>query len=120
NLVGNALRHASSTDTHLAVNIRAGQNRSQEIWVQVEDSGLGLSEEALERAFDRFYSSQAGQGGGLGLAIVETLVNLHGGRVSAANTLAGGAQFTVKLPSSHHKHPLQHESSRVDATRRVA
>ncbi|MEM6428558.1 MAG: histidine kinase dimerization/phospho-acceptor domain-containing protein, partial [Deinococcota bacterium] len=47
NLVGNALRHASSTDTHLAVNIRAGQNRSQEIWVQVEDSGLGLSEEAL-------------------------------------------------------------------------
>ncbi len=119
NLVGNALRHA--TATNLSVHIQAQQPTPAEVLVQVTDSGAGLSEEALNRAFDRFYSSQASQGGGLGLAIVETLVKLHGGRVSAANTPAGGAQFTVHLPSSlPEHHNLKPDASLVDASRQVA
>lgn len=72
--------------------------------IRVKDSGMGIRSEALPRIFDMF--TQAGvplersQGGlGVGLALVERLVQLHGGTVSAYSAGAGqGSQFTIKLP----------------------
>ena len=70
------------------------------------DDGRGIPEADLPRIFERFYrvdkaapASERDPGGtGLGLAIVKHLVELHGGRVSAANRREGGAVFTVELP----------------------
>jgi two-component system OmpR family sensor kinase len=81
---------------------RAGKNVS----LRVRDTGPGLSEEAAARAFDRYYqgkdldySSPPVGSSGLGLAIVQTLVGLHGGSVSVHNvTEPTGAEFTVLLP----------------------
>jgi PAS domain S-box-containing protein len=72
--------------------------------IRVKDSGMGIRSEVLPRIFDMF--TQAGvplersQGGlGVGLALVERLVQLHGGTVSAYSAGAGqGSQFTIKLP----------------------
>jgi len=72
--------------------------------IRVKDSGIGISAEVLPRIFDMF--TQAGlpversQGGlGVGLALVERLVLLHGGTVAAYSGGAGqGSQFTIKLP----------------------
>lgn len=72
--------------------------------IRVKDSGIGITSEVLPRIFDMF--TQAGlplersQGGlGVGLALVERLVLLHGGTVSAYSAGAGqGSQFTIKLP----------------------
>jgi len=72
--------------------------------IRVKDSGIGIPAEVLPRIFDMF--TQAGlplersQGGlGVGLALVERLVLLHGGTVSAYSAGAGqGSQFTIRLP----------------------
>jgi signal transduction histidine kinase len=69
----------------------------------VEDNGVGIPEEELERIFERFYrvdkarSREAG-GTGLGLAIVRETAEKFGGSVTAANRPQGGARFTVKFP----------------------
>jgi two-component system, OmpR family, phosphate regulon sensor histidine kinase PhoR len=71
--------------------------------VTVSDEGPGIPEPDLERIFERFYRvdkarSRESGGTGLGLSIVKHLVELLGGRVSAANRPEGGAVFTISLP----------------------
>ena len=71
--------------------------------VTVSDEGPGIPEPDLERIFERFYRvdkarSRESGGTGLGLSIVKHLVDLLGGRVTAANRPSGGAVFTVSLP----------------------
>jgi two-component system phosphate regulon sensor histidine kinase PhoR len=71
--------------------------------VTVSDQGPGIPEPDLERIFERFYRvdkarSRESGGTGLGLSIVKHLVELLGGRVSAANRPEGGAVFTISLP----------------------
>ena len=69
----------------------------------VEDNGVGIPEDELERIFQRFYrvdkarSREAG-GTGLGLAIVQETAEKFGGTVTAANRPQGGARFTVQFP----------------------
>ena len=69
----------------------------------VEDNGIGIPENELDRIFERFYrvdkarSREAG-GTGLGLAIVRETVEKYGGTVEASNRPQGGARFTVKFP----------------------
>jgi signal transduction histidine kinase len=69
----------------------------------VDDSGPGLSPEALVHGFDRFWRGDPSRarhsgGAGLGLAIVQAVARAHGGTVSAGNREAGGARFTMTLP----------------------
>ena len=69
----------------------------------VADQGPGLPEADLARVFERFYRVDQSRtrdpgGTGLGLSIVRQLVELHGGRVRAANRPQGGALFTISLP----------------------
>jgi two-component system sensor histidine kinase MprB len=71
--------------------------------IRVRDHGTGIDERDLPYLFDRFYrgaSSRGRQGSGLGLAIVKQVVEQHGGTVSAANALGGGAEFTIHLAAS--------------------
>jgi len=98
NLIDNAVHHATEGTPPATVAVNAYQ--TDIITVSVQDTGLGLSEDALQHAFDRFYT-QAARGGGLGLAIVATLTELHGGTVVASNAVAGGACFTVRLPNQY-------------------
>jgi signal transduction histidine kinase/CheY-like chemotaxis protein len=75
-----------------------------EVRVDIEDSGVGLSATELERIFDLFYqapqSTDRSRGGlGLGLPIVKSLVEMHGGTVHASSAGPGqGSCFTVRLP----------------------
>ncbi|MGE5721654.1 MAG: sensor histidine kinase [Sphingomonadales bacterium] len=63
----------------------------------VEDSGPGLAAGIADTLFDSFVSSKPG-GTGIGLSICRTIVESHGGRITAANRPEGGACFTVVLP----------------------
>ncbi len=77
-------------------------------WVEVEvrDQGHGIAESHQQRIFERFYqvdrsrADNAGQGVGLGLAIVRHVVNNHGGEVVVSSDLGQGATFTLRLPMS--------------------
>jgi signal transduction histidine kinase len=66
----------------------------------VRDTGAGISEEALSRIFEPFYTTkEVGKGTGLGLAIAYGIVQEHGGQILVANHAEGGAIFTVELPT---------------------
>jgi len=64
--------------------------------LEIADSGHGLSDEARQRAFDPFFSTKCGAG--LGLPIVQRLIEAQGGNVVATNCPEGGAAFTLRIP----------------------
>ena len=72
------------------------------ITVVISDSGCGISEEALEHIFEKFYQadrSHASKGNGLGLPLVKKIVELSGGKVAVSSELGKGTTFTVTLPA---------------------
>ena len=72
---------------------------SQEVMLEVEDSGNGIPMDALPRIWDPFWTTRGeGRGPGLGLSVVQSLVTQHGGIVEGHNTAGGGACFTVRFP----------------------
>jgi len=99
NLLRNALVH---TPPGTPIEVSVAQDE-QTVTVTVRDHGPGLPDTAPERLFDRFWRAEGGRergkaGAGLGLSIVGTVVDAHGGRVSAGNAEGGGARFAVALP----------------------
>jgi signal transduction histidine kinase len=76
---------------------------ARDVTLQVEDTGIGIPEDALERIFERFYQVDSSLvrrfgGVGLGLAICKSIVEWHGGRVVAESVPDRGSRFTVVLP----------------------
>jgi len=69
--------------------------------VVVRDRGGGISPVDLKRLFDPFFTTKP-DGMGMGLAISQTIIQTHGGRIVAENNPDGGASFRVVLPMSHH------------------
>ncbi|HZI81480.1 MAG TPA: ATP-binding protein, partial [Vicinamibacterales bacterium] len=100
NLLTNSARYTAPGGR---IDIRAGLDH-QDVYIDVVDSGIGLSPEFLPKVFDLFVqgarSADRSQGGlGLGLALVQNLVKLHGGSVSAhSEGLGEGSRFRVRLP----------------------
>jgi two-component system, OmpR family, sensor histidine kinase CpxA len=103
NVVRNATRYTEE-GTGVQVRLEAGQGRGgAEAVIQVTDSGPGVPEEALDKLFRPFYRIDDARGRqtggvGLGLAITERAVRLHGGTVSAANRPQGGLMLEIRLP----------------------
>lgn len=80
------------------VHISATQNK-KEVIIKISDEGIGLSDEALEKIFQPFYSTKpVGEGSGLGLSVVHGIVMSHKGTILAENNSEKGATFTVVLP----------------------
>ncbi|PAE43074.1 HAMP domain-containing sensor histidine kinase [Bacillus sp. 7884-1] len=78
-------------------------NTSDSVEVQFKDSGIGLAVEQIERIYDRFYRadpsrSKAVEGTGLGLSIVQSIVQLHQGKIVVESGKDVGTTFTVILP----------------------
>jgi two-component system phosphate regulon sensor histidine kinase PhoR len=101
NLVENAVNY-SSEGGRIELGARMEGNR---LVLTVGDEGPGLPDADLGRVFERFYRVDTSRtrdpgGTGLGLSIVRHLVELHGGRVKAANRPQAGAIFTISLPHS--------------------
>ena len=75
--------------------------------ISVEDNGIGISQENLDKIWQRFYqadpSRQENAGLGLGLSMVQQIVTLHGGAVAVTSAPGHGTTFTVTLPEHHGK-----------------
>jgi PAS domain S-box-containing protein len=99
NLVGNALKYTPAGG-RVTVNVNSsGKN----LIVEVEDTGIGISQEDAERLFERFYRAKDPRvgkitGTGLGLSIAREVVRLHGGDISVESQLNQGSTFTMTLP----------------------
>jgi signal transduction histidine kinase len=77
--------------------LRTAREGEGSVAVTVEDSGAGIASTELGQVFDAFYTTKA-NGLGMGLAIVKSIVEAHGGRVEARNNPTGGATFSFALP----------------------
>lgn len=96
NLVRNALQAASGP---AGVTVRVTGDGAR-VRLAVEDDGPGLDEEARRRVFDRYYTRRRATGGsGIGLTVVRTIVEGHGGTVAVRSAPRRGSTFTVELPS---------------------
>jgi signal transduction histidine kinase len=99
NLLTNAVRHSPPRG---AVSVVVERD-TDHVVVAVEDDGNGLTREAPQRMFDRFWRddesrARSSGGAGLGLAIAQGLVEAHGGRIWAENRREGGARVAFTLP----------------------
>ena len=67
--------------------------------IRVDDDGPGIPEDHLPKLFDPFFTTQAGgEGTGLGLYLVEEIINEHRGCIAVENRPEGGARFSIWLP----------------------
>ena len=98
NLVSNALDAMWQTPPdRRKVEISTDGNGDNEVRLSVRDHGTGIRTEVHERLFDRFFTTKE-QGLGMGLAIVRSIVESHGGDIQAENVADGGARFYFTLP----------------------
>lgn len=100
NLLSNALRHTPRGGT---VRLHAERTRDA-VRIAVEDNGSGIAGEHLPFLFERFYrvdaSRSATDSTGLGLAVVSSIAELHGGRAAVASVLGRGSTFTLTFPDA--------------------
>lgn len=75
------------------------RRQGAELFLTVEDNGVGIPPEFVGQLFNSFFTTKS-DGMGIGLAICRTIVEAHGGEISAENVASGGARFTVRLPAS--------------------
>jgi signal transduction histidine kinase len=91
-----AMRDAGALDGSLAIRtLSAGEGL---VGVTVQDAGPGIAEKNADRIFDALFTTKA-EGIGMGLAIARTIVDAHGGRLTATNNADGGATFRFTLPA---------------------
>jgi signal transduction histidine kinase len=96
-----ALGPAGLGDRRVLIRTRAADGQVQ---LAVSDTGPGLGEEIIPRLFESFFTTKE-QGLGLGLSIVRSIVEAHGGRVTAGNNAGRGATFRVRLPAKDDESP---------------
>ncbi|HEY7241765.1 MAG TPA: ATP-binding protein, partial [Burkholderiales bacterium] len=98
NLLSNAFKF--TLEGKIGVSLRSA---SDHFLLKVRDTGAGIPEEELPRAFERFHRiegvhGRSHEGSGIGLALVQELVKLHGGSIEAESELGRGSTFTVRIP----------------------
>jgi two-component system sensor histidine kinase CpxA len=100
NVVRNALRHtADGTTVEVAI-----ADETQQVQICVDDRGPGVPLEAIDKLFEPFYRVEESRGtrsgsGGIGLAIAQRSVRLHGGKITVGNREGGGLRVEMKLPT---------------------
>ena len=97
-VIANMLQNAIQVcDGQADIEVWAGAVNQHMMLIRVSDNGPGIPEEFIEQVFDPFFTTRAA-GTGLGLAVLASVVERHGGTVHATNRESGGAQFTILLP----------------------
>ncbi|MBZ9609288.1 HAMP domain-containing histidine kinase [Clostridium estertheticum] len=100
NLISNAIKFSDEGDD-IFINVN---DKNEFVEISVKDTGVGIEDKYLDMIFDRFNQvdnslSRNAEGTGIGLSLVKSIVELHGGSISVESEFGSGSTFTVKLPS---------------------
>ncbi|MCB2293004.1 PAS domain-containing protein [Clostridium algoriphilum] len=114
NLISNAIKFSEVGD-EIFVDVR---DENEFVEISVRDNGIGIEEEYLDMIFDRFKQvdkslSRNAEGTGIGLSLVKSIVELHGGIIQVESKFGKGSKFTVKLPKVKVLHENMLYSSNV-------
>jgi PAS domain S-box-containing protein len=98
NLISNAFKFTFEGEIEVSL-----RQRGEMVELAVRDTGVGIPADELPHMFDRFHrirgmQSRTQEGTGIGLALVQELIRLHGGRIDVASTEKKGTTFTVSIP----------------------
>lgn len=111
NLMSNAFKFTLEGAIAVALRVQEG-----EAVLTVTDSGVGIPRGELPHLFDRFHRvestlGRSHEGSGIGLALVQELVKLHGGRIVVESEVGRGTRFTVSIPLGQAHLPAEHVSA---------
>lgn len=100
NLLSNAVKFSKDNGT-IMVSIH---DLGDKVQISVKDNGIGIPEELQEKIFDRFVQGEdlftrSHEGSGIGLSLVKSIVENHGGKIYAKSVVDGGSEFIVELPN---------------------
>jgi len=99
NLLDNAVKYSKE---NLAIKLTT-ENSGNQLKIKIEDNGIGMNKETVNRIFEKFYRAHTGnihnvKGFGLGLSYVKTMVEAHHGTIKADSVLGKGSTFIVMIP----------------------
>ncbi len=101
NLMRNAAEAIPEKNSERLVYVRTARERDEagKSWalIEVKDTGAGIQPSQLQKIFIPFFTTKT-QGHGVGLALAHRVITQHGGILTAANNMEGGALFTIRLP----------------------
>ncbi|MBU3157480.1 sensor histidine kinase [Clostridium estertheticum] len=100
NLISNSIKFTESGD-EIFVNVI---DKNEFVEISIKDNGIGIEEKYLDVIFDRFKQvdkslSRNAEGTGVGLSLVKSIVELHGGNIYAQSKFGEGSTFTIRLPA---------------------
>ena len=98
NLLVNAMQALDSKGSPDKEIVCATRQQEDKVILETSDNASGIKEDVLEHLFEPFFTTKPRDGMGLGLSLVQSIVESYGGRVAAFNNLSGGATFRVELP----------------------
>ena len=113
NLISNAIKFSTFGD-EIFVYL---QDKVDSVEISVKDTGIGIESDYLDVIFERFKQvdkslSRNAEGSGIGLCLVKSIVELHGGRVSLKSEIGKGSTFTILLPNKTVALPYDPEESK--------
>ena len=102
NIIGNSVKYMDKKPGHIELSATEDAER---VWIAVTDNGCGIPADDIPHVFDRFYRADSSRGtkkggSGLGLSIVKSIVEEHGGSITVDSLVDAGSAFTITLPLS--------------------
>jgi len=116
NLISNAIKFSDKGD-EIFIDVK---DKSEFVEISVKDNGIGIEEKNLDAIFDRFKQvdksqSRNSEGTGIGLSLVKSIVELHGGHIYAESEVGKGSKFIVKIPSTKVPHEIVIHSNKISS-----
>lgn len=110
---GNSCSLTTQEVKNYQITIRTSIIENNQIRISIQDNGIGVLAEVIERLFDPFFTTKPiGQGIGLGLAIShQIVVKMHGGNLQCLSSPGGGAEFIIEIPLEQQVKPLDDQKN---------